>query len=217
MSVRLSKIAHITIFLVFILFTLLFPIVVVYLKLPYDLIDLGIFFPLPFILLNLLYVYDNKLNMKLQLYDKNHYKCFPVQQKFALFFEYKYLITQPRYYLFILASCFLFFYLTIFKSDIFATIIAAFFFLISLVSFLLFMIVIKNKYLKPKILIHLLNLQFVLFFIPFAIDSSSSSWYLSLGNLISYNFLFEFSITHLIIFIGFIFVLYSYLRDYTDD
>lgn len=195
---KLTRIITILFFLIMTLVLVALPITFVHLNLPYDLIDLGVFFPLAHIMLNLLYLIDNKFNMTFHIFKPRYYSCFPVRRGYTIYKELCYLLRQWRYIIFITASCFLFFYLTIFKAEWIDSLMGTLAFLFSLFLLLLLMVLVKNRFKNYKILIHFFNLQIILFYIPLVTDNSYVSWFFSIGNILAHNLLFTSSVFHTI-------------------
>ena len=128
---------------VFILFLLGFPLAVVHLEIPYELIDLGLLFPVPILMLSQIYLLDNKYNSAFDLFKAKDDSKLPVQNNFMVREEYSYILKQPQYIIFIIASGFFFFYTTIFKTEYLNSIIGSIGHLCVLLLILLLLIYVK--------------------------------------------------------------------------
>lgn len=174
---------------VFILFLLAFPLAVVHLEIPYELIDLGRLFPLPILMLSGIYILDKIYNSAFDLFKAQDNSKLPVQNKYMVREEFSYILKQPQYIIFIIASWVFFFYTTIFKTEYLNSIIGSIGHLCVLLLILLSLIYVKQKFKTYKAAYYLFNIQLLLFFIPFMLKSSLA-WHLYIGNILTYNLFF---------------------------
>ena len=184
-----------------IIFLFAVPILIDFLDLPYELVDMGIMFLIPNLILTLFYLFDNQFDKRFIALSPKYLKCFPYNFRHGVIQELKLVLNQTHYILLLVANFFLVFYLSSIKTSLMIVLLVAIINSISLLIMLVILVAIKHQFNQYKILLHILNFQFVLFFLPIVFDNSFTSWYLSIGNLISYHIAFGPSLIHMIIFI----------------